>query len=359
MLACRSPPLPFPPRPPRFLQACRGEPVDATPVWLMRQAGRYLPEYRALREKHSLLELIAEPELAARVTLQPVDRFDFDAAILFNDLLPPLEALGLGLEFVAGEGPRILRPLKTVRDVDRMPVPSAEESLPQTMLAIGLIRPEVDLRGIPLIGFGGAPFTLAAYAIEGEGSRGYDRTRTFMLCEPAAWQRLMKKLTTFQSDYLTAQAKAGAQALQVFDSWVGVLGREEYRRFVAPYNRELFTALKKTGVPVIHFTTRTAAYIEDVAADGADLLGIDAQLTLAEVRSRLGWDRPVQGNLEPLTLLAPWSELRYRIDEVLDGNAGRPGHIFNVGHGLVPSTPIDAVARMVDYVHERTSGGHG
>jgi uroporphyrinogen decarboxylase len=321
----------------------------------MRQAGRYMAEYRDLRSRHTLLELIANPELAAEVTLMPVKRFDLDAAILFSDLLPPLVALGLGLEFVKDEGPRILRPLRTVRDIDLVPCPSAEESLPETLAAIRMLRPELDTRGVPLIGFGGAPFTLAAYAIEGGGSRGYDRARTLMLSEPAAWQRLMKKITAFQADYLTAQAKAGAQALQVFDSWVGVLGQAEYQRYVAPYNKQLFAALKKTGVPVIHFTTRTAAYLEDVAADGSDLLGVDAQLPIATVRNRLGWNKPLQGNLEPLALLAPWHELKHRIDEVLDGNQGRPGHIFNVGHGLVPSTDPDAVARLVDYVHERTA----
>jgi len=339
------------------LAACRGEPVDKTPVWLMSQAGRYLPEYRALREKHTLLEMIAQPELACEVTLQPLRRFDFDAAILFNDLLPPFQALGLGLEFVKGEGPVIPRPIRSPRDVDLMPCPSAEETLPSTMAAIRLLRPELDGLGIPLIGFGGAPFTLAAYAIEGEGSRGYDKARTFMLSQPAAWQRLMKKLTAYQADYLAAQAKAGAQALQVFDSWVGVLGREEYRRFVAPYNAQLFAALKKTGVPVIHFTTRTAAYLEDVAADGADVLGVDAQLPLAEVRARLGDAKAVQGNLEPLTLLAPARELDFRIREVLEGNRGRPGHIFNVGHGIVPATPIDAVTRIVEAVHAYPVGG--
>jgi uroporphyrinogen decarboxylase len=315
-----------------------------------------MPEYRALREKHTLLELIAEPELAAEVTLQPIRNFDLDAAILFNDLLPPLQAWGLGLEFVKGEGPVIPRPLRTVRDIDLLPCPSAEETLPQTMAAIRILRPELDSRGIPLIGFGGAPFTLAAYAIEGEGSRGYDKTRTLMLSEPAAWQRLMRKITAYQTDYLAAQAKAGAQALQVFDSWVGVLGKEEYRRFVAPHNRQLFAALKKTGVPVIHFTTRTAAYIEEIAADGADVLGVDAQLPLAEIRARVG-DRPVQGNLEPLSLLAPPRELDFRIREVLAGNASRPGFIFNVGHGLVPATPVDAVHRLIDTVHRFPVGG--
>lgn len=338
----------------RFLQACRGEPVDATPVWLMRQAGRYQPEYRALREKHTLLQLVAEPELAAQVTLMPVKRFAVDAAILFSDLLPPLAAMGLGLEFVHGEGPQIQRPLKTTRDIDLLPVPSSEETLPETFAAIKLLRPELDSRNVPLIGFGGAPFTLAAYAIEGGGSRSYDKARALMLAEPAAWQRLMKKLAAFQADYLTAQVKAGAQAIQVFDSWVGVLGREEYLRYVAPYNKTLFAALKKTGVPVIHFTTRTSAYLETVADDGADLLSVDAQLPIGEVRGRLGWNKPVQGNLEPLALLAPWRELKYRIDEVLDGNGGKPGHIFNVGHGLVPQTDPDAVARLVDYVHEKT-----
>jgi len=322
----------------------------------MRQAGRYLPEYRALREKHSLLELIAEPELAAEVTLQPLRRFGFDAAILFNDLLPPLASMGLGLEFVKGEGPVIARPLRTTRDIDLLPCPSAEESLPSTFAAIRILRAELEPKGIPLIGFGGAPFTLAAYAIEGEGSRGYEKARTLMLSEPAAWQRLMKKLAAFQADSLTAQAKAGAQVLQVFDSWVGVLGRDEYRRFVAPYNQMLFGALKKTGVPVIHFTTRTAAYLEDVAASGGDVLGVDAQLPIGEVRARLG-DRPVQGNLEPLTLLAPRRELEFRVREVLDGNAGRPGFVFNVGHGLTPATPIDAVERLVDQVHSYRAGG--
>ncbi len=342
------------PQPSRFLQACRGEPVDATPVWLMRQAGRYQPEYRALRERHTLLELVAEPELAAEVTLMPVKRFAVDAAILFSDLLPPLAAMGLGLEFVKDEGPRIERPLKTTRDIDLLPVPAAEEVLPETMAAIRLLRPELDSRNVPLIGFGGAPFTLAAYAIEGGGSRNYDKARTLMLTEPAAWQRLMKKLATFQADYLTAQVKAGAQAIQVFDSWVGVLGREEYQRYVAPYNKTLFAALKKTGVPVIHFTTRTSAYLEDIAADGSDVLGVDAQLPLNQIRDRLGWNKPVQGNMEPLALLAPWRELKFRIDEVLDANGGKPGHIFNVGHGLVPQTNPDAVAQLVDYVHERT-----
>jgi uroporphyrinogen decarboxylase len=321
----------------------------------MRQAGRFLPEYLELRKKHTLLELIREPELAVQVTLMPIKRFNLDAAILFSDLLPPLAAMGLGLEFVKDEGPRIGKPIRSPRDVDMMPVPVSEDVLPETFATIKLLRPELDSLGIPLIGFAGAPFTLAAYAIEGSGSKNYEIARRFMLAEPSAWQRLMKKLATFQADYLLSQAKAGAQVLQVFDSWVGVLGKEEYQRFVQPYNQQLFQTVRQAGVPIIHFSTRTASYIETIAADGADVISVDAQLPLHEIRERLGWNKPVQGNLEPLALLAPWRELQYRTDAILAGNQGRPGHIFNVGHGIVPATNPDQLARLIDYVHEKTA----
>lgn len=342
------------PKLPRFLEVCAGEKPDASPVWLMRQAGRYLPEYRHLREKYPFLTMVENPELAAQVTLMPLKRFPLDAAILFSDLLPPLQALGLGLEFVKDEGPRIPRPIRSAKDVDLLPVPLAEETLGCTFQAIKILRAELDSLGVPLVGFGGAPFTLAAYAIEGSGSKSYDTARTFMLQEPSAWQRLMKKLTAFQGDYLAAQARAGVQALQIFDSWVGILGREEYVEYVQPHNQQLFRQLKSCGVPLIHFTTRTSAYIEEVQACGADILSVDAQLPLDEVQRRSG-ARILQGNLEPLTLLAPWEELRPRVDRVLDSAKGLPGHIFNLGHGLLPSTDPDQVARLVDYVHEKTA----
>jgi uroporphyrinogen decarboxylase len=339
-----------------FLRACRGLPAERTPVWLLRQAGRYLPEYRALREKHSLLDLIRTPELAAEVTLMPVERFGVDAAIIFSDILPPLVGMGLELEFVKGDGPRIGRPLATPRDVDLLGTPPAEETMAATLEAIRLVRAELEPRGVPVIGFAGAPFTLASYAIEGGTSRDFTRTKAFMLSEPAAWKRLLTKLTTVQADYLLAQARAGAQALQVFDSWAGrALGREDYLRYVAPHNRDLFSAAARAGVPVINFALGVGAYLPDAAACGGDVVGLDWQLPLDEAWRRVGFERPVQGNLDPAALLAPWRELQARIDDVLERAAGRPGHIFNVGHGLVPQTPVDNVLRLVAHVQQRSS----
>ena len=340
----------------RFLRACRGLPTDRTPVWLLRQAGRYMPEYRALRERHSLLELVASAELAAQVSLQPVDAFGVDAAIVFSDILPPLVGMGLELEFVQGDGPRIANRIERPRDVDLLGTPPAEETMQGTLGAIALLRRELDARDVPVIGFAGAPFTLASYAIEGGSSKDFTRTKAFMLSEPAAWRRLLGKLVTVQADYLLAQARAGAQALQVFDSWAGrALGREDYVRSVAPHNRELYAKLAAAGVPVVNFSLGVSSYLHEAAACGGDVVGLDWQLPLDEAWGVLGFDRPVQGNLDPASLLAPWRELRHRIDDVLDRAGGRPGHVFNVGHGLVPQTPVDNVRRLVEHVHERTS----
>jgi uroporphyrinogen decarboxylase len=339
-----------------FLRACRGLPADRTPVWLLRQAGRYLPEYRALRERHSMLELIRTPELAAEVTLMPVNAFGMDAAIVFSDILPPLVGMGLDLDFVKGDGPRIGRPIESTRDVDLLATPPAEETMAGTLEAIRLVRAELDPHGVPVIGFAGAPFTLASYAIEGGTSKDFTRTKSFMLSEPAAWKRLLTKLATVQADYLLAQARAGAQALQVFDSWAGrALGREDYLRYVAPHNRELFASVARPGVPVINFSLGVGAYLPEAAACGGDVVGLDWQLPLDEAWGRVGFERPVQGNLDPASLLAPWRVLRARVDDVLDRAGGRPGHVFNVGHGLVPQTPVDNVRRLVEHVHERTS----
>jgi uroporphyrinogen decarboxylase len=325
-------------------------------VWLLRQAGRYLPEYRTLRERHAMLDLVRTPELAAQVTLLPVEAFGLDAAIVFSDILPPLVGMGLELEFAAGDGPRIANPIFSTRDVDMLGVPVAEETMQGTLEAIGLVRAELEPRDVPVIGFAGAPFTLASYAVEGGTSRDFVRTRAFMLSEPAAWKRLLTKLVTVQADYLLAQARAGAQALQVFDSWAGrALGREDYLRFVAPHNRELYAAVSRAGVPVINFSLGVSSYLADAAACGGDVVGLDWQLPLDEAWARVGYERPVQGNLDPAALLAPWRELRARIDDVLDRAAGRPGHVFNVGHGLVPQTPVESVRRLVEHVRERTS----
>ncbi len=340
---------------PLFLRACRGEAVERTPVWLLRQAGRYQPEYRAIREQHSMLEVIRTPELAAQVTLLPVDAFGFDAAIIFSDILPPLVGMGLELDFVKGEGPEISNPITTTRDVDMLGTPPAQETMQGTLEAIRLVRAELEPRGVPVIGFAGAPFTLASYAIEGGTSRDFTKTKAFMLSEPAAWKRLLGKLVTVQADYLLAQAEAGAQALQVFDSWAGrALGREDYLRYVAPHNRELYAKVAAAGVPVINFSLGVSAYLEEAAACGGDVVGLDWSLPLDEAWARVGFDRPVQGNLDPASLLAPWRELAFRIDDVLERAGGRPGHIFNVGHGLTPATPVDNVRRLVEHVRGKT-----
>jgi len=339
-----------------FLRACRGLPVERTPIWLMRQAGRYMAEYQAVRAKHSMLDVIRTPELAAEVTLQPVDRFGFDAAIIFADILPPLIGMGLKLDFVKGAGPTIENPLRTNYDIDMLATPPTEEHLGSTLEAIRLVSAELAQRDIPLIGFAGAPFTLASYAVEGGGSKNYARVKALMYGEPAAWKRLMTKLVTVQADYLLKQVKAGAAALQVFDSWAGLaLGREDYVRFVQPYNRMLFTALQRGGAPVINFSTGASAYLADVAAAGGDVLGVDWRMPLGWCWQHVGYDRPIQGNLDPVALLAPWRELKYQIDRVLAEAGGRPGHIFNLGHGILPQTPVDNVARLVDYVHEVTN----
>ncbi len=339
----------------RFLRAARRLPTDCTPIWLMRQAGRYMAEYRAIRAQHAMLEVIRTPELAAEITLQPINAFDLDAAIIFADILPPLIGMGLELEFVKGEGPVIHNPIERTYDIDLLATPPATESLGFTLEAVRLVTRELAGRGIPLIGFAGAPFTLASYAIEGGSSKSYAKTKAMMYTEPAAWKRLMDKLVTVQADYLLQQAKAGAAALQVFDSWAGALSRDDYRRYVQPYNTRLFEMIARAGVPTVNFSTKTSAYIEEVAACGGDVIGVDWQLPLDEMWLRIGHERAIQGNLEPVALFAPWRELQPRVDAILDQAAGRPGHIFNLGHGILPQTPVDTVRRLVDYVHERTN----
>jgi uroporphyrinogen decarboxylase len=339
----------------RFLRACHRLPVDATPIWLMRQAGRYMAEYRALREKHSMLDLIQTPDLAAEVTLQPIKAFDLDAAIIFADILPPLIGMGLKLDFQPGKGPVIHNPISTTYDIDLLGTPPAEETLAPTLEAIKMVTAELESRGIPLIGFAGAPFTLASYAIEGGGSKDYARTRTIMYSEPAAWKRLMEKMVTVQADYLLKQAQSGAAALQVFDSWAGLaLGKEAYLRYVAPYNSALFDQLKQTGVPVINFSTGTFPYLEEVAACGGDVIGVDFRMPLGAAWEKIGPERAIQGNLDPMALLADWREVKYQVDRVLEEAGGRPGHIFNLGHGLYRTTPIENVKKLADYVHDHT-----
>lgn len=336
----------------RFLKACRRESVDATPLWLMRQAGRYMEEYRTLRQDYTILEIIKTPELARDVTMQPINAFDLDAAIIFADILPPLEGMGLELEFIKGEGPVLHNPVRTEEDIANLKTPPPEEALWFTLEAVKLTRQALDPKGIPLIGFSGAPFTLAAYAVEGGGSRNHENVKTLMMGNPEAWDALMNKLANIAGNYLLAQAKAGAQALQLFDSWVGQVAPEDYRQYVAPYSRKAIEIARQAGVPIIHFGTGTSGMLEDVRDAGGDIIGADWRIDIATAANRLGDGVAVQGNLDPIALLAPWESLKARAQNVLDQMQGQPGHIFNLGHGVLPSTPVDNVKRLADFVHE-------
>ncbi|MGX9686703.1 uroporphyrinogen decarboxylase [Deinococcus wulumuqiensis] len=339
-----------------FLKAARGEKADYTPVWFMRQAGRYMPEYRALRAGKSMLDCIRTPDLAAEITLQPIKAFPLDAAILFNDILTPLPTMGLSLDFVGGVGPVIHNPITTTKDVDMLGVPATAETMPYTAESIRLLVPELNSRGIPLIGFVGAPFTLASYAIEGKGSRNYEKTKRFMYSEPAAWERLMGKFEALLADYLTEQVKAGASAVQIFDSWVGALSIYDYQTFVKPATGRLIERVKALGVPVIYFGTGATHLMPDMASLGSDVMGADWRTPLDKAWALVEQGQSIQGNLDPLLLQAPWRELRHQTDRILAEANGRPGHIFNVGHGLLPETPMDAVMRVTEYVHEQTQG---
>ena len=335
----------------RFLRACRREATDATPVWLMRQAGRYMAEYRKMRESHSIIEMIKTPELACEVTMQPIKAFDLDAAIIFADILPPLEGMGLELEFVKGEGPVIHNPVKSRADVDRLRVLPPEETLGFTLEAIRLARRELDARGIPLIGFSGAPFTLASYAVEGGGSKNKIDVKRMMMSEPDAWHALMEKLAEVAGHYLLAQARAGAHALQLFDSWVGELSPDDYERHVLPYSRRAIDIARAAGVPVIHFGTNTGGMLKQIRAAGGDVIGVDWRIDICRAWDELGDDVAVQGNLDPVALFADWKDLEARTRHILDGVQGRRGHIFNLGHGILVHTPVDNVRRLVDFVH--------
>ncbi len=339
----------------RLLRACRREKADATPIWLMRQAGRYMAEYRQLREKYTILEIIKTPELACQVTMQPINAFDLDAAIIFADILPPLEGMGLELDFVQGEGPAIYNPVRTPQDVARLRVAPPEESVWFTLEAIKLARAELEPRGIPLIGFSGAPYTLAAYAIEGGSCKHYLLTKGLMMSEPAAWYELMEKLSEVVGHYLLAQARAGAQVLNLFDSWAGSLSPQDYRENVMPYTRRALEIAAQAEIPIIHFSTGTSGFLELMRDAGGDVIGVDWCIDLDSAWQHIGYEHGIQGNLDPAALFAPWEALRARAQRVLDQAAGRPGHIFNLGHGVLPGTPVNNVKRLVDFVHEYTS----
>jgi uroporphyrinogen decarboxylase len=320
----------------------------------MRQAGRYLPEYRALRERYGFLELCKTPALAAEVTLLPVARFPVDAAILFADILLVLEPMGVGLEFARGDGPVIHRPVRTRADVDALAREPAAAALGYVMDAVRLARAALGKRErpVPLIGFAGAPFTLASYVVEGGGSRDYRHTKTLMYGDPPAWHRLMERLAESVVDYVQEQVRAGVEAVQLFDSWIGSLAPHDYRTYVLPHMRATFAALRSTGVPLIHFGTGTAALLELMREAGGDVIGLDWRVDLDAAWARVGHDVAVQGNLDPTVLFAPPAVIRREVARILAQAGGRPGHVFNLGHGVLPQTPVEHVAAVIDAVHE-------
>ena len=315
----------------------------------MRQAGRYMPQYRKLRQKYSILELCRNPELAAKVTLEPVHRLGVDAAIVFADILLPFEPLRLGLTFTPGEGPRIERPIREAADVERLPTFNVEAELGFVLDTLRLVRRELA-DDVALIGFAGAPFTLASYAIEGGSSRTFMKTKRFMYQTPDTWHLFLSKLADMVGRFLGAQARAGAHALQLFDSWVGCLSPDDYRTYAAPYSRKALAIAREAGAPLIHFGTGTATFLEDFAAAGGDVVSVDWRIPLDAAWSRIG-DRAIQGNLEPAALLAPEGERTRQVRDILKRAAGRPGHIFNLGHGVLPETDVAAVRAVVDLVH--------
>jgi uroporphyrinogen decarboxylase len=337
----------------RFVKACRGQTVDRTPVWFMRQAGRYMPEYRAVRKEFSLIEICKKPEIAADVTITAAETLGVDAAIIFADLLLPLEVMGLPFHFAAGEGPVIERPVREKVDVERLGTDGAAE-LGYVSEAVRLVCKHFGTR-VPVIGFCGAPFTMASYMIEGGGSRNYVHTKTMMYSSPQMWDELMRKLVAVTSKYAAEQATAGADAIQVFDSWVGCLSVEDYRRYVLPRTTELVKNLQQTGVPVIYFGTDSATLLPSMQQTGAEVIGLDWRIPLDEGWRNLDFKCAVQGNLDPVLLFAGWKELKSRAEDVLRRAGGRPGHIFNLGHGILPETPVENVKALAKLVQEHST----
>jgi uroporphyrinogen decarboxylase len=337
----------------RLLAAAQRRPVDATPVWFMRQAGRCLPEYRALRERYEFLTIAKTPELAAEATLMPVERFGVDGAVLFADIMLPLDGMGVPFRIEPTVGPVIPDPVRTEADVARLRVIDAEDATPYVFAAIRLLRAELGDRGA-LLGFAGAPFTLACYLIEGYPSREYPKTKALMYGQPALWHRLLSTLTEVVTRYLRAQIEAGAEVVQLFDSWLGLLDPDAYAEFVLPHTRRIFAELHGLA-PTIHFSTGTASLLELIASAGSDLVSVDWRLPLDASWTRIGLDRGIQGNLDPTLLLAPWDAVATGARDVLRRAAGRPGHVFNLGHGILPETPPDHLARLVELVHSTTA----
>jgi len=337
----------------RFVKACKAQPVDRTPVWFMRQAGRYMAEYRALRKQYSLIEICKKPEVAAEVTITAAEILGVDAAIIFADLLLPLEVMGLPFHFSAGEGPVIEKPVRTKEDVERLRTDLAAE-LGYVSEAVRLVCRHFGTR-LPVIGFCGAPFTLASYMIEGGGSRNYVHAKKMMYSSPATWDQLMRKLVAVTSAYAAEQVRAGADAIQIFDSWVGCLSVDDYRRSVLPHTTELVKALQRTGAPLIYFGTDSATLLPSMQKTGAEVIGLDWRIPLDEGWRSLGNKGAVQGNLDPVLLFTDWQQLKSRAEDILRRAGGRAGHIFNLGHGILPETPVENVKALARFVQEHSA----
>jgi uroporphyrinogen decarboxylase len=339
------------PAQPVLLRAARREQVEHRPVWFMRQAGRSLPEYRAIREKHDLFAICQKPELCAEVTIQPVRRLGVDGAVLFADIMLPVAfGLGVDLRLVDGVGPVVSQPIRTAADIDRLQARSAAEAVPFVLETIRLLRRELD-PSVALIGFSGAPFTLAGYLVEGKPSREFLATKSMMYAEPALWDALLGRLSSLVLDYLLAQIEAGAQLVQLFDSWVGALSPEDYRRFVLPHSAAILAGVKRTGTPSIHFATGAAGILSLLREAGGDVIGVDWRVDLGDAWRTIGYDRGIQGNLDPALLLGPGPVIEDGARRVIEGAGGRPGHIFNLGHGVLPQTPLEHLERLVEFVH--------
>ncbi len=333
-----------------FVRACKSQPVDHTPVWFMRQAGRYMPEYRAVRKEHSLLEICKKPALAAEVTITAAEILKVDAAIIFADLLLPFEVMGLPFHFSAGEGPVIEKPVRSKEDIANLRTDRAAE-LGYVSEAVSIVAKHFAGR-VPVIGFCGAPFTLASYMIEGGGSRNYIHAKKMMYNSPAEWDALMRKLVVVTASYAADQVRAGADVIQIFDSWVGCLSVEDYRGYVLPHVIRMVKQLQKTGAPIIYFGTDSATLLPAMKETGAEVIGLDWRIPLDEGWRRIGHDRAVQGNLDPVLLFADWKELKSRAEDILRQAAGQPGHIFNLGHGILPETPVESVKNLARFVQE-------
>ena len=334
----------------RFLDACRRRPTDVRPVWFMRQAGRYMKEYREIRKHHPILEICKRPDLAAQITLQPVEALDVDAAIIFADLLLPVEPMGLKLQFVEGEGPVIENPITTSADVDSLSISNTDD--------LGYVGESIQLAvralagRVPVIGFVGAPFTMASYMIEGGPSRTFLKTKTMMYRDETLWRRLMGKLVDVLGSYALMQISAGARSIQVFDSWIGALGSDDYVRYVSQYSRALIERIRSGGVPVIHFGTGTGGYFRELHAAGGDVLGVDWRVNIDQAWMDISYRSAIQGNMDPAALFAPLPELKARVHELLKRTGTRPGHIFNLGHGILPETPVENVKAVVEMVRD-------